>query len=139
MDIISDNTLDNLERAANTPIVSHAQWVDKEWAFKHYGSMAEATFVELASPNNVSQLIARLREAEQKLEVFEQLEEPVLLGHWHHGCGSVVSGTVRVASSDFDTDPTKEFQNDFWDWTCRAMNALLNFKRDQKKQEEERN
>ena len=136
MDTISNDTLDNLEQAANTPLVSHNQWLSSDAADNICATHADAKFLEMASPKNISMLINRLRIAEGKLQAFEELEAPVLLGNWHHGHGCVVSGTVRIASSDFDTCPTKEFQNDFWDWTCKAMNKLLEFKKHQKEEEE---
>lgn len=136
MDIISDKTLDELERVANTPVVSHTEWVSLAWAEEHFGSLAEARFVAQATPNNVAQLINRLRVAEGKLKEFEELEHPPLTGRWHHGHGCVVSGTVRIAASDFDTEPSKEFQNQFWDWVCEAMNKLTHFKDRQRKEEE---
>lgn len=48
-----------------------------------------------------------------------------LSGHWHHGNGAVVVGTVQVAREDFDTNPSEAFKKEFWDWVCSTMNAAV--------------
>ncbi len=48
-----------------------------------------------------------------------------LTGSWHHGTGVLVCGTTRIASADFDTNPSEQFQNEMFDWICEALNAAV--------------
>ena len=52
--------------------------------------------------------------------------EPPLSGRWHHGQGCLVSGTIRIAKWDCDTNPPVEFREDMLDWVCEALNAAVN-------------
>lgn len=51
--------------------------------------------------------------------------EPPLIGRWHHGNGVLVSGSVRIARSDFDTDPPDDFRDEVLEWMCTTLNAAL--------------
>jgi hypothetical protein len=56
--------------------------------------------------------------------------QPVLIGDWHHGQGNIVSGTVRIAHEDFDTNPADEFRTEFWNWVCGTMNVAIKLQRE---------
>jgi len=51
------------------------------------------------------------------------MKEPTLLGRWHHGNGVLCCGTLRIASANFDTNPTKEIQNAVFQDICDTMNT----------------
>lgn len=53
------------------------------------------------------------------------LNRPPLIGQWHHGDGVLVCGTVRVATADFDTEPSEQFKAQMFDWMCEALNAPI--------------
>jgi hypothetical protein len=53
-------------------------------------------------------------------------KEPPLFGHWHHGQGYLVSGTIRISRWDCDTNPPVEFRNGLLDWMCEVLNAAVN-------------
>lgn len=55
----------------------------------------------------------------------ELLPEPPLTGHWHHGNGILVSGGVRIARADFDTNPSDEFAKPIFDWICQTLNKAI--------------
>lgn len=61
-------------------------------------------------------------EFKTKLNTITSLD-PTLTGHWHHGDGVLICGTVRVAREDFDSAPPRTFKKEFWDWVCNTMNA----------------
>lgn len=48
--------------------------------------------------------------------------EPPLTGNWHHGNGVLVCGSIRIARSDFDTDPNQAFQDSIFDYICKVLN-----------------
>ncbi len=50
---------------------------------------------------------------------------PPLTGDWHHGNGVLVSGTIRIAVADFDTNPPPEFQDQMFDWMCQVLNKAI--------------
>ena len=52
--------LEKIEALAKA-IAERYDWVDKAWAFEHFGSEMEAEFVEAASPAAVLALIAEVR------------------------------------------------------------------------------
>jgi len=52
-------------------------------------------------------------------------QEPPLVGRWHHGNGVLVSGSIRIARWDCDTNPPQEFQNEVLDWACATLNAAI--------------
>lgn len=79
---------------------------------------------------------ARVAELEQQLQGIQQglalaeaaapaAMEPPLIGRWHHGQGYLVSGTIRIASWDCDTDPPEEFRDRLLDWVCDTLNAAV--------------
>lgn len=47
---------------------------------------------------------------------------PLGCNSWHHGNGVLVCGSIRIATADFDTNPSKEFQNQMFDWICTTLN-----------------
>jgi hypothetical protein len=51
--------------------------------------------------------------------------EPPLTGRWHHGNGVLVSGSIRIAHADFDTNPPDEFRDEVLDWMCATLNAAI--------------
>jgi len=51
--------------------------------------------------------------------------EPPLTGRWHHGNGQLVSGTIRVARWDCDTNPPIEFRDDLLEWMCDTLNSAV--------------
>jgi hypothetical protein len=53
-------------------------------------------------------------------------QEPPLLGRWHHGDGHLVSGTIRIAKWDCDTNPPVEFRDDVLEWVCDTLNDAIN-------------
>lgn len=50
---------------------------------------------------------------------------PPLIGRWHHGNGVLVSGSIRIAQWDCDTNPPAEFRDKVLDWVCESLNAAL--------------
>lgn len=50
---------------------------------------------------------------------------PPLIGRWHHGNGALVSGSVRIAMWDCDTNPPAEFRDRMMDWMCATLNAAV--------------
>jgi hypothetical protein len=53
-------------------------------------------------------------------------KEPPLTGHWHHGGGVLVSGTVRIAVADFDSHPfPDDLRDDIFDWICLTLNKEI--------------
>lgn len=54
-----------------------------------------------------------------------EVETPLLTGHWHHGNGVLVSGSIRIARADFDTNPPQTFQNEMFDWICKTLNKEI--------------
>lgn len=52
-------------------------------------------------------------------------DDPPLLGRWHHGEGVLVSGTIRIARWDCDTNPPAAFRDKVLDWVCAVLNARL--------------
>lgn len=58
-------------------------------------------------------------------EQTEPVPEPPLTGHWHHGNGILVSGGVRIARADFDTNPSDEFAKPIFDWICQTLNKAI--------------
>jgi hypothetical protein len=48
-----------------------------------------------------------------------------LTGRWHHGSGALVCGTINIARADFDTNPTKQFQDELFTWACDTLNASI--------------
>lgn len=53
-------------------------------------------------------------------------KQPPLTGHWRHGHGVICCGTLRIARSDFDTNPSPEFERDVLEWMCNTLNAAVN-------------
>lgn len=51
--------------------------------------------------------------------------KPPLTGRWHHGNGALVCGTIRIAAADFDTNPSKEFQDEMFSWMCEVLNKAV--------------
>lgn len=51
--------------------------------------------------------------------------EPPLLGRWHHGSGTLVCGTIRIADESFDTDPCDEFKQEVFAWMCGVLNDAV--------------
>jgi hypothetical protein len=47
---------------------------------------------------------------------------PLGNNRWHHGNGVLVCGTIRIASADFDTNPSEEFKNEMFTWICETLN-----------------
>lgn len=52
--------------------------------------------------------------------------EPPLIGRWHHGNGMLVCGTIRVATMNFDTDPSPEFRDEVFEWITDTLNKAQN-------------
>jgi hypothetical protein len=50
---------------------------------------------------------------------------PPLIGTWHHGQGYLVSGTIRIARWDCDTNPPEAFRDSMLDWICATLNAAV--------------
>jgi hypothetical protein len=55
----------------------------------------------------------------------EVASSPPLLGRWHHGQGFLVSGTIRIAHWDCETNPPTEFQDQALQWICDSLNAAV--------------
>lgn len=53
------------------------------------------------------------------------ITEPPLPGRWHHGNGVLVSGTIRIARWDCDTNPPVEFRDRMMAWMCDTLNAAV--------------
>lgn len=51
--------------------------------------------------------------------------EPPLFGNWHHGEGILVSGTIRIARWDCDTNPPTAFRDKALDWVCATLNSAV--------------
>lgn len=51
-----------------------------------------------------------------------KIDNPPLTGHWHHGNGVLVSGGIRIAREDFDTNPPEPFKKEVFDWICKVLN-----------------
>lgn len=51
--------------------------------------------------------------------------EPPLFGRWHHGEGHLVSGTIRIARWDCDTNPPTSFRDSVLDWMCDTLNKAV--------------
>lgn len=93
----------------------------------------------LTNQESAYALIKRMLEAEAKLKKITDLP-PTLIGRWHHGNGCIVQGTVRIAMSDFDTQPSAAFLKEYWDWVCGTMNVVIDIHRehiDKRKNENE--
>jgi hypothetical protein len=52
----------------------------------------------------------------------KRIESPLGTNNWHHGNGVLVCGGVRIARADFDTNPSREFQENMFDWICQTLN-----------------
>lgn len=50
---------------------------------------------------------------------------PPLIGRWHHGSGVLVSGGIRIAQWDCDTNPPSEFRERVLDWMCESLNSAV--------------
>lgn len=48
-----------------------------------------------------------------------------LTGEWRYGHGVLCCGTLRIARSDFDTNPSPEFQQEVFDWICDTLNSAV--------------
>jgi hypothetical protein len=56
----------------------------------------------------------------------EEVEQPPLTGHWHHGNGVIVSGGTRIAKEDFDCQPVDPvFRDELFDWICKTLNKEI--------------
>lgn len=55
-----------------------------------------------------------------------------LMGRWHHGGGTLICGTLRIAREDFDTNPSDEFRKAVFDQIVRTMNDAANVAEAQK-------
>jgi len=53
------------------------------------------------------------------------MKEPTLGGRWHHGNGVLVSGTLRIATANFDTNPPIAMQEAIFEEICQAMNEKI--------------
>lgn len=58
-------------------------------------------------------------------DVAQDSGEPPLLGRWHHGEGYLVSGSIRIARWDCDTNPPDEFRDEVLDWVSNTLNAAI--------------
>lgn len=58
---------------------------------------------------------------------------PPLLGEWRANNGYLCNGTLRVARSDFDTDPSPKFRREVFEWIAKTLNeaAALRGERDE--------
>lgn len=77
-----------------------------------------------ATPEQADQRAEAIHAALQSAQAVGE-REPVLLGRFHHGEGFLCSGSIRVMRADFDTNPSAEFQQQFFDWVCEVMNRHL--------------
>lgn len=68
---------------------------------------------------------ARAALAQVPEQVAGDSGEPPLLGRWHHGEGHLVSGSIRIARWDCDTNPPDEFRDEVLEWVCNTLNANL--------------
>jgi hypothetical protein len=55
----------------------------------------------------------------------EPVSKPPLTGRWHHGCGTIVSGTLRIAREDFEYNASDECRDEIFDWICATLNAAI--------------
>lgn len=57
---------------------------------------------------------------------------PPLLGEWRANNGYLCNGTLRVARTDFDTDPSPKFRREVFEWIAKTLNeaAALRGERD---------
>lgn len=65
---------------------------------------------------------AKQAESETK---SSQKTPPPLTGRWHHGNGVLVSGSIRIAQWDCDSNPPKEFRDEVLDWLCATLNTAI--------------
>jgi len=60
------------------------------------------------------------------VDVPLELRKPPLLGRWHHGEGVLVSGTIRIAQWNCDTNPPQTFRDKVLGWMCETLNYAVN-------------
>ena len=77
-------------------IAKRYEWVDADWAFQHFGSIMEAQFVSMASPQNVLAFIALI---EQQADRIAALTEKCVLY-----AASVTQADKRVGELEKDAE-----------------------------------
>lgn len=50
-------------------------------------------------------------------------DSPLGNSEWHHGNGVLCCGTLRIATADFDTNPSEEFREEMFDWIVAKLNS----------------
>lgn len=90
-----------------------------------------------AKDREIAKLRARLA-ALESAQAEAPPERPVFQGRWSHGQGFVACGGTRVLRADFDTHPSAEVRQRFFDWLCKVMNESVDRWRNHHMQEQAR-
>lgn len=72
---LTTEQIEQLKKAASAEAANAAEWVNEEWAEKHFGSPAEGRFVALASPQTIRALIDELESLRTLANLKAGIEE----------------------------------------------------------------